>query len=101
MDDLCWKDGHSFDDQFSVNESSVDDVGESQSFHDMVSSVEIVNNGAEGLCVELYVDAFQGGSRQPMWVGAGQGAIHFTSVYYNDAHDSIELRRISQASCMS
>lgn len=101
LDDLCWKDGQSYDDQFSVNEASVDDVGESQNFHDIVSSLVIVNNGADGLCVELFINAFQGGGVEPLWVGAGQGAVPFNSVDYNDAYDSIELRRISQASCLS
>jgi hypothetical protein len=100
-DDLCWKDGASYDDQFSTNDASVDDIGENQNFHDIVSSLEIINNGADGLCVQLYIDAFRSVFGEALWVGAGQGAIHFNSVDYNDAYDSIELRRISQASCLN
>jgi hypothetical protein len=58
-DDLCWKDGHSRDDELSVNESDVDDIGENANFHDKVSSFEVVNYGTLGLCVEFYIDAYQ------------------------------------------
>lgn len=100
-DDLCWKDGQSQDDQFSVNESNVDDVGENDNFHDKVSSLSIKNSSSTNdLCVWLYVDAFQGGNRWETWVPAGDGDRHIDQVPHNDAYDSMDLKRLDEDSCL-
>jgi hypothetical protein len=99
-DDLCWKDGSSRDDEFSDDESGLDDIGESGNFHDLVSSFKIVNNGTNPLCVWFYKDAFRSGTpAEKRWVAAGAGIQLFTPVAHNDAYDSVDLFRISQGEC--
>ena len=99
-DDICWINTHSYDDEFSVNESGVDDIGENANFHDIVSSMSVKNFGSDGLCVWYYQDAFRSVLKETQWVGAGQGDIHYNAVY-NDNYDSLALARISQASCFN
>ncbi len=99
-DDICWKSGHEYDDQFSVDEDGVDDIGENANFHDAVSSMSVKNFGSYGLCVRYFQDAFRSVLREKQWVGDGEGDVHFTALY-NDNYDSLEMERTGQASCFS
>jgi hypothetical protein len=99
-DDICWINTHSFDEEFSVNEAGVDDIGENANFHDAVSSMSVKNFGSDGLCVYYYQDAFRSVLKEKQWVGANQGDIHFNADF-NDNYDSLDLLRVSQATCLN
>ena len=97
-DDICYISDHSFDEAFSANEVDVDDIGENANFHDIVSSMSIKNYGGLGLCVRFYRDAFRQVLLESLWVGAGQGDIHYP-VKYNDTYDSLDLVKVNQSTC--
>jgi len=98
-DDICYISDHSFDEAFSANEVDVDDIGENDNFHDIVSSFSIKNFGGSGLCVRFFRDAFRQVLLENRWVGAGQGDIHFDA-RFNDAYDSLDLVKVSQSTCL-
>lgn len=99
-DDICWIGTHSYDDEFSSNESGVDDIGENSNFHDSVSSMSVKNFGQSGLCVRYYQDPSLKVLRESQWVGSDEGDLHFTA-QVNDNYDSLDLKLISQASCLN
>lgn len=90
-DDICWKDGHSRDDQFSLNETGVDDIGESANFHDLVSSLSLKDNGNKQLCIKFYKDAFRSAFAYWVLLPAGYGDYHVDQVPHNDQYDSLDL----------
>jgi hypothetical protein len=99
-DDICWKDGYSEDDQFSVNEANVDDIGENANFHDIVSSMSDKNFGSANLCVHYYRDANQGGALQEtQWIPASYGDVHYDQAAHNDSYDSLDLSKVSLSTC--
>ena len=99
-DDICWISTHSFDEEFSVNELNVDDIGENANFHDSVSSMSVKNFGGSNLCIRYYQDSFRSVLKETQWLPAGAGDIHFTAVF-NDNYDSLDLLLVSQTTCFS
>jgi hypothetical protein len=99
-DDICYISTHSSDEEFSVNESGVADIGENANFHDAVSSMSVKNFGSDGLCVRYYQDAFRSVLKETQWIGAGEGDVHFTAAV-NDNYDSLDLLRINESTCFS
>jgi hypothetical protein len=101
-DDLCWLDGSSRDETFATGESGLDDIGEDESFHDLVSSYKIRNDGTDGLCVWFYYNENRSGSvAEKAWAGPGEGVVPYAIAQHNDAYDSVDLKRISQAQCFA
>jgi len=60
--------------------------------------MSIKNYGGLGLCVRFYRDAFRQVLLESLWVGAGQGDIHYP-VKYNDTYDSLDLVKVNQSTC--
>ena len=98
-DDLCWKNGHSRDDEFSVNETGVDDIGERANFHDKVSSLSLKDKGSKNLCIKFYIDAYRQVFGQAYWMPAGYGDWHIDQVTHNDAYDSMDLTHQGLSAC--
>lgn len=98
-DDLCWKTGHSRDDEFSVNESGVDDIGENANFHDKVSSISLINNGSSKLCIKFYHDANRNNYAYSVLLNSGYGDYHDPQVPHNDSYDSMDLTHQGTSGC--
>lgn len=98
-DDLCWKEAHSRDDEFSVNEAAVDDIGEHANFHDKASSISLKNSGSQQLCIKFYHDANRNGYAYAVLLPASYGDYHDNQVPHDNSYDSLDLTHQGTGGC--